>query len=644
MTQDESAHGWSPELLATVARVFATFVPGSEADAPRRARLAAETLDATADHGELRLLKLAIASLEVPVANLAGAAVWGRFSTLQRRDRERILQAWARHPVPRLRTAHQALKRLALFLAFADDGGADPPYNSLWQRIGYEPAPRPADARGGSELVPMALDRESGTVVELEADVVVVGSGAGGGVVAARLAGAGLSVLVLEAGPFIAEADLPRGEAAAFRDLYLDRGTTSTVDLGITILAGTGVGGGTAINWTTSLAPPDWVRAEWATEHGVAGFDGPEADADLARLARELDLQPPTIVPPKDQLILDGAAALGWEAARNLRNAGPCTDCGACGFGCPYGNKRAGTRGHLGVAGAAGARLVARAVVDRVDWHAGRVAGVSGRLEAETGGDARRLFTVRARQVVMAAGALRTPLVLEASGVAHPQLGRNLRLHPVIALGAVLSEPVIAWQGPTQAARSLEWSQPGPAAADGTGPAHGGFVIESAPPHPGLLASALPWESGAREMALMDEISHFAPLIALVRDRGAGRVRWSRGGHPRIEYRVSGPDGDTARRALVEMARLGRAAGATRLLAVATPPIWWSASEGDEGFHRFLRRAVRLPTAPNRLSFFSAHQMGTARSGADPARHPCDPQGRVRADGSRHGDPWPLRR
>ena len=93
MTQDESAPGWSPSLLATMARVFATFVPGSDADASRRARLAAETLDATADHEDLRLLKVAIASLEVPIANLAGAAVWGGFATLDRRDRERILRA-----------------------------------------------------------------------------------------------------------------------------------------------------------------------------------------------------------------------------------------------------------------------------------------------------------------------------------------------------------------------------------------------------------------------------------------------------------------------------------------------------------------------------------------------------------------------
>jgi choline dehydrogenase-like flavoprotein len=631
MTQDEAAHGWSPGLLATLANVFSTFVPGSEADAPRRAALAAETLDATADHDELRLLKLAIGSLEVPLANLASAAVWGRFSGLGPRDRERILQAWARHPVPRLRTAYQALKRLALFLAYADDGGADPPRNPLWERIGYVPAAAPS--RAPATLVrPLEVDRAPGTTLELEADVAIVGSGAGGGVVAARLAEAGLSVLVLEAGRDFPDADLPRGEAAAFRDLFLDRGTTATADLGITILAGSGVGGGTTINWTTSLAPPDWLRAEWAQRHGLGGFDGREADDDLARLTRELDLQPPSVVPSKDRVILDGAAALGWEAAPNLRNAGPCTDCGGCGFGCPYGNKRAGTRAHLAAACAAGARLLARATVDRVARSGATVTGVRGRLEPEQGHGPGRAFVVRAGQVVAAAGALRTPLLLQASGIEHPELGRNLRLHPVVAVGAMLSEPVVTWEGPTQAARCLEWWRPGPAAADGIGPAHGGFVIESAPPHPGLLASALPWESGAREMALMDEITRFAPLIAITRDRGSGRVRWSRGGHPRIEYRVSGADGETARRALVEMARLGRAAGATRLLAVATPPLWWSAADGDAGFDRFLRGAARLSTSPNRTSFFSAHQMGSARAGADPRSHPCDPVGRVRAD------------
>ena len=631
MAQDEAAHDWPPSLVATLADVFGTFVPDSEADALRRAHLAAETLVATADHDELRLLKLVIASLEVPVANLASAAVWGRFSRLDRRDRERILQAWARHPVLRLRTAYQALKRLALFLAFADDGGSDPPRNPLWERIGYEPGERPPPAAAPT-LRALDIDRAASGPVELEADAVVVGSGAGGGLVAARLAGAGLSVLVLESGAFVVESDLPRGEGAAFRDLFLDRGTTSTSDLGITILAGAGVGGGTTINWTTSLAPPEWLRAEWDGQHGLAGFAGAETDDDLARLSRELDLQPPTIVPPKDQVILDGAAALGWEAAPNLRNAGPCSDCGACGFGCPYGNKRAGVRGHLALAGAAGARLLAGAVVDRVDRITGTVTGVGGRLLQDGGGGPGRPLLVRATRVVMAAGALRTPLLLQASGVTHPQLGRNLRLHPVVAVGAFLPHPVVAWEGPTQAARSLEWCRPGPATMDGIGAGHGGFVIESAPPHPGLFASALPWESGAREIVLMDQLRHVAPLLALIRDRGSGRVRWSRGGHPRIDYRVSAADGGTARRALVEMARLGRAAGATRLLTASTPPLWWSADDGDHAFDAFLRKAARLSTSPNRTSFFSAHQMGTARAGANPQSHPSDPSGRVRMD------------
>ena len=82
-------------------------------------------------------------------------------------------------------------------------------------------------------LAPLAVERHGKGTLELDADVVVVGSGAGGGVVAARLAVAGLRVLVVEAGHYVPETSLPRGEGAAFRDLYLGRGTTSTSDLGV---------------------------------------------------------------------------------------------------------------------------------------------------------------------------------------------------------------------------------------------------------------------------------------------------------------------------------------------------------------------------------------------------------------------------
>jgi choline dehydrogenase-like flavoprotein len=636
---EEPLPGWSPALLHTLADVFATLAPLSPETALRHAHLGAETLGTVADPDELRLLKLAVRSLEWPIATGLTGGRWAGFGTLSPADREHVLLRWATHPVPRLRTAFQALKRLGLFLAYADPG-PDAAGNPFWPGIGY----RRADpvASPPPTIAPLLVDRTGGDPLELEADVVIVGSGAGGGVVAARLAAAGRSVLVVEAGSYLPEAELPVDEATGMQRLYLDQGTTATSDLGIAIFAGSGLGGGTTVNWTTTIAPPDWLRAEWAAGHGLEGFDGPEAGDDIARLRAELGALPPSVIPPKDRAILDGAAALGWEAAPTERNAGPCTDCGACGFGCRRGAKRSGLRAHLAVAAAHGARVLADAPVDRVLVERGHAIGVVGRLRGRTTDDEAapagpstprgRPFRVRAGQVVVAAGALRTPLVLHASGIEHPQLGRNLRLHPVVAMAAELVEPVEMWLGPTQAARSLQFARGGGPDPDGPGPAHGGFIIESAPPHPGLIASAFPWEGRAASEALLGRARYHAPLLGIVRDAGSGHVHWTRHRRARIDYSLSPADRETARRALVELARLGRAAGAVRLIGVGTPAVRWAADGPPADWGRFLVALARADAGPNRISLFSAHQMGSARSGGDPAAHPCDPHGRVRAD------------
>lgn len=463
----------------------------------------------------------------------------------------------------------------------------------------------------------MDVDRRGDAPLELEADVVIVGSGAGGGVAAARIAAAGHSVLVLEQGRSTVEATLPHTEGRAFRELFLDQGTTATADVGISILAGSSVGGGTTVNWTTSLDPPAWLRADWAARHGLVGFDGPEADADLARLHAELDLQPPSVMPPKDQLILDGAAALGWEAAPTERNAGPCSDCGSCTFGCRSGSKRSGPRAHLAAAFASGARILAGARVEQILLRDSAAVGVAGRLVA--GSERQRPFRVQAGAVVVAGGALRTPLLLQRSGIDHPAIGQFLRLHPVVAIAAQMPNPVDMWAGPTQAARSLEHLRP-----------RGGFVIESAPAHPGLIASSLPWEGGGTQGDLMAGANRIAPLIGIVHETGAGTVGWSRGAHPRIAYRLAAEDSDTARHALIELARIARAGAAERLLVLATPPLSWATADGQEGFEELLARIATMSLAPNRVTLFSAHQMGSARAGANPRDHACDPRGRVR--------------
>ena len=190
------------------------------------------------------------------------------------------------------------------------------------------------------------------------------------------------------------------------------------------------------------------------------------------------------------------------------------------------------------------------------------------------------------------------------------------------------------WAGPLQSARSLHFLEPGPAAEGYPGPAHGSFVIESAPPHPGLSGSAFPWAGRSDSAAFMATLGHASPLVALVADQGSGRVSLSRTGRARIDYRIAPADARTAHRALVEMARIARAAGAISIVAVGTPAAWFGRDgrTDDRAFRAYLEHLSTRSLAPNRTGLFSAHQMGSARAGADPTASACDPWGRVRAD------------
>jgi choline dehydrogenase-like flavoprotein len=617
--------GWAAAELATLALVFEAFAPG---DGLRRAGLAAGALTEASDPDDVLQLRLALRLLDSAPANRLSGSPARRFRDLGLPEREALLLRWATSRLGRRRTAFQAFKRLASFFAYADPGPSG--HNLNWERIGYRPVDEPVTPEPPA-VQPLPDDGGRGTL-ELEADVVVVGSGAGGGVAAARLAEAGRAVLIVEAGDFVPETAMSPLELEGFDRLYLDHGLTATADLSIAILAGATLGGGTTVNWMTCLEPPAGLRQVWARDHALRDLEGGEARADLDRLRDELGFTPAYQIPPKDQLILDGAQALGWQSAVMQRDAWACGDCGACGFGCRRAAKRSGPRLHLAAAARAGARFLVRAAVERVELEAGRAVGVRGELSRADG--SRRPFRVRAAQVVVAAGALRTPLVLRRSGIDHPALGDYLRLHPVPVVAARLAAPVEMWHGVTQAAGSLEFAEPGPAAADGGGPAHGGFLIETAPGHPGLIALAFPWEGRAVAARMMADIGRYAPLIAIVHDRDHGRVDLTRHGRARVRYRISRRDADTARRALVEMARLARAGGAERILALGTPAAWFGSAEGvsTRAWRAYLDDLARFDFAPNRGTLFSAHQMGTARAGGEPGTHPCDPHGRARAD------------
>jgi choline dehydrogenase-like flavoprotein len=641
----------------TLAALASTFVPGS--DAARVASIAADALLRAVDPAQLGQLRLVLRLLEAPLANLLTSRRAAGFGAMSPEAREALLLGWAGSPVAQQRDAFHAFRKLLTFIAYADPGASGSP-NPLPIAVGYQPD-APPQTPDLAHVLPLRLDRSAGHgagaagPIQLEADVIVVGSGAGGGVMAAELARAGRSVLVIEAGPFVDEATMPRDELDAYGRLYLNYGLLSTWDGAITMLAGSGVGGGTLVNWMTCIDVPAEVRAEWAREHGLEGLESSEWATDVATIETELGVEPARVVPPKDRLILDGTAALGWEADRIRRNAVDCGDCGSCPFGCPRGTKQSGIRTHLAVAAADGARIVDRARVTRLVIEAGRVTGVSGNLlldgpigDAAAGaaqapgaaGDAAqspvrgttqpigspvRPFVARAPQVVLAAGALRSPAILQASGVRHPAIGRYLRIHPVPVVGALMPEPVDMWRGTMQAVRSVQFSA---GQAD-----RRGYVIESAPGHLGLLALVVPWEGRREHAAIMARARHFAPLVAVTRDGGEGRTTLTRAGRVRIDYQLDDIGRATLRHATVAMANIARAGGAEEILAVGLPLLRHRTEWRDEAsrFKAFERQLAERDFRPHRGTVASAHQMGTIRMGAGAADHPADEHGRVRA-------------
>lgn len=635
---------WTTTELATLAALATTFVAGD--DGERRARLTADALERAADPSQIAQLRLVLRAMESRAANLALGAGPTAFAAMSPAARERYLLTWGTSRLGLRRTAFASLRRLMTFLAYADPGVGGP--NPRHTAIGYRPEWPPITDEP-TPIVPFVLpfhDDPTDAPLTLEADVVIVGSGAGGGVVAAAAARAGRSVIVLEAGPFVDEASMPGDELDAFSRLYLNHGLLATWDGAVTMLAGSGVGGGTLVNWMTSIQAPAAVRDDWRRDHGLDDLqDGSAWSDDVATIESDLAVSPATFIPPKDRLILQGAAALGWEAAPIRRNSAGCDDCGSCAFGCRRGAKRSGIRAHLATAFQAGARIVPRVRVTRVLLEAGRAVGVEGLAvvpdpttgeaipdPSAPGGVRVQRLVVRAPQVVVAAGALRTPAVLQHSALAHPAIGRNLRLHPVSGALVRCDEPVEMWRGTMQAARSLQFID----AESG----RNGYVIESAPGHAGLIALAMPWEGTEAHAKLMGDLRYIAPLLAVTRDGGEGQATLTKAGRVRIDYKLDAVGIATLRHSIGSVARLAMAAGALEMVVPGVESAWFRAGRGAAGgtvaFERYLERLAGFDFAPNRGTVLSAHQMGTARMGADPRRHVCDPAGRVRS--SARGD------
>ena len=460
--------------------------------------------------------------------------------------------------------------------------------------------------------------------LELEADVVIVGTGAGGGTAAETLSKAGLSVVLLEAGPLKTSSQFDMQERAAYRDLYQEGTGRGTKDLGMVILQGRSVGGSTTVNWTTSFRTPPETLNFWAEHMGVSGCSVEEMAPYFQHMEQRLNIHKWPQAPNNNNAMLQRASEkLGYPWATIHRNVRGCLNLGYCGLGCPVDAKQSMLVTTIPGALDNKAKLVHRARVVRVLRDGDVVTGVEAEaLTPNVRGTTGQKINVRATRTVLAGGAINSPAVLLRSNVPDPYglVGKRTFLHPTTLTMAVYEDLIDPYYGAPQTIYSdhFQWQNVH------TGPI--GFKLEVPPLQPAFAAGFYA-AAGEEITRSMDQLNHTQCMIALMRDgfheeSQGGVVELNDKGHPILDYPLNDYVMEGVRRGLNVMLEMQFATGAKSARPAhkqAKHYMSWKEAKAA---------VANLNVVAHKTTVGSAHVMGGCPMGDDPKRSVAGVEGK----------------
>jgi choline dehydrogenase-like flavoprotein len=471
------------------------------------------------------------------------------------------------------------------------------------------------------------LGHTSAPPTTLTADVLVIGTGAGGGITAELLARAGLRVIMLEEGPLKTSSDFNQLESEAYPTLYQESAARKTNDKAINILQGRCVGGSTTVNWTSSFRTPSETLAFWRDRFGLTDLTDDTLAPYFQQAERRLNVST-WLTPPNEnnELLRRGAAQLGIPAAAILRNVKGCWNLGSCGMGCPTNAKQSMLLTTVPTALGLGATLVVNTRATRLNIQNGRVTSVSAeyvdkKLAPSQESIAKSAIEIKCGHVVVAGGAINSPALLLRSQAPdpHDRLGIRTFLHPVVMSSALMAQRVEGWAGAPQTIYSDHFL--GTQAIDGPM----GYKLEAPPIHPVIFASSIPG-FGEVQSGMLKTFAHQHILLALLRDGFApasagGQVSLRSDDSPSLAYPLNDFVMDGARRALLSMAEIQFAGGAKEVLPVheqAQPYTSWAQAKAA---------ITQMPMVPLQTRVVSAHVMGGCGMAASPELGVVRPDG-----------------
>ncbi len=439
--------------------------------------------------------------------------------------------------------------------------------------------------------------------IKLEADVVIIGSGAGGAPAAYRLAKAGKKVVVVEEGGHFTKRDFNGDSYEMVKLMYRDAGSVMALgNTGILVPLGRTLGGTTTINSGTMFRTPEEVLNEWEKEYGIRKINSlllkPYFE-EVEQITHTMEV-PWELMGRNNQLFAIGAEKLGLHGFPLKRNMKECRGSGLCPFGCPEDAKQAMHLTYIPLSEQYGATYYTYAHAEKIIIRNNKARGVKGYfLKGKYGVEKSAYeFEIYAPVVILSAGAIYTPVILKKNGIgkASGMVGKNLRIHPAAKIMGWFNEDLQSWYGIPQAYCVDEFAREG-------------IIFEGFWLPPSMLSIALP-AFGKDIKRMMLDYNHLAGFGIMVHDTSEGKVNLI-GDAPFISYKMNSDDLERFRKAIKIASEVYFAAGAKKIY----PPIF-SLEEISSPSKLNLVDTIKLK--PDMLELSAFHPMGTARMGTNP--------------------------